>query len=251
MLPRVVASIVVIPTYDEAESIVEALDRVLAATDAHVLVVDDSSPDGTGDLVLRHRAFGERVFLLRRPGKAGLGAAYRAGFGWARDRGYAAIGQMDADLSHPPEALGGMLARSRARGGDADLVIGSRYVPGGGTENWPWSRRVISRGGNLYVRLLLRVPVRDATAGFRVWTADALEVVGVVESESTGYAFQVENTWRAHRAGLAVVEYPIIFTERRLGRSKMTARIAREAMIRVLVWRVNSVRQRARQLLRR
>ncbi|MFL6155900.1 MAG: polyprenol monophosphomannose synthase [Marmoricola sp.] len=244
------ASIVVIPTYDEAESVLEALDRVLAAADAHVLVVDDSSPDGTAGLVRGHAAFGERVFLLERPGKSGLGAAYRAGFGWAREHGYPVIGQMDADLSHPPEALAGMLARSRGNGGPADLVIGSRYVPGGGTENWPLSRRLISRGGNLYVRFLLQVPVKDATAGFRVWTSHALETCAVAASESTGYAFQVENTWRAHRTGLSIEEYPIVFTERRLGTSKMTARIAREAMIRVLVWRVNGVRQRLRTVQR-
>jgi dolichol-phosphate mannosyltransferase len=250
MLPGVVASIVVIPTYDEAESVREALDRVLAAAPAHVLVVDDSSPDGTADLVRGHPAFGDRIFLLERADKAGLGAAYRAGFGWAREHGYRVIGQMDADLSHPPEALAGMLALSRGNGGPADLVIGSRYVRGGGTENWPLSRRVISRGGNLYVRLLLRVGVKDATAGFRVWTVQALEACRVAQSESTGYAFQVENTWRAHRAGLSIVEFPIVFTERRLGQSKMTARIAREAMVRVLVWRVNGVRQRLRNLRR-
>jgi dolichol-phosphate mannosyltransferase len=251
MLPGVVASIVVIPTYDEAESILEALERTLAATEADVLVVDDASPDGTAGLVRAHSGFGDRVHLLDRQQKLGLGAAYRAGFAWAVERGYAVVGQMDADLSHPPEALAGMLARARPAGGVADLVIGSRYVPGGGTENWPWSRRLISRGGNLYVRLLLRVPVKDATAGFRVWTAEALEACRVAGSESTGYAFQVENTWRAHRAGLAIEEYPIVFTERRLGQSKMTASIAREAMVRVLVWRVNGVRQRIRQLLRR
>jgi dolichol-phosphate mannosyltransferase len=246
----VVASIVVIPTYDEAESIREALDRVLAATDAHVLVVDDGSPDGTADLVRKDPAFGDRVHLLERTDKNGLGAAYRAGFGWALDRGYPVIGQMDADLSHPPEALTGMLAASRGNGGAADLVIGSRYVRGGGTRNWPLSRRIISRGGNLYVRAVLLVPVRDGTAGFRVWTAEALERCRVSESESTGYAFQVENTWRAHRAGLTIQEYPIVFTERRLGQSKMTGAIAREAMLRVLAWRVSELRQWVRRLLR-
>ncbi|MFL6022557.1 MAG: polyprenol monophosphomannose synthase [Marmoricola sp.] len=245
-----VASIVVIPTYDEAESVLEAIDRTLAACDAHVLVVDDGSPDGTADLVLRHRSYGDRVFVLARTGKAGLGSAYRAGFAWAFERGYPVIGQMDADLSHPPEALPGMLALSRAAGGPADLVVGSRYVPGGGTENWPLSRRLISRGGNLYVRMLLQVRVKDATAGFRVWTADALRACQVADSESTGYAFQVENTWRAVRVGLAIEEYPITFTERRLGQSKMTARIAREAMLRVLAWRLNGIRQRLRRLLR-
>jgi dolichol-phosphate mannosyltransferase len=251
MLSGVVASTVVIPTYDEAESILEAIDRVLAASEVHVLVVDDASPDGTADLVRRHKSYGDRVFLLERDRKLGLGAAYRAGFAWAFARGYPVVGQMDADLSHPPEALPGMLARLRDNGGPADLVIGSRYVRGGGTVNWPWSRRMISRGGNLYVRLLLRLPLRDATAGFRVWTADALRRCQVADSESTGYAFQVENSWRAHRAGLTIEEYPIVFTERRLGQSKMTAAIAREAMLRVLAWRVNGVRARIRLLLRR
>ena len=252
MLPGVVASIVVIPTYDEAESIREAIDRVLAASDAHVLVVDDNSPDGTADLVRAHPNFGERVFVLGRAEKLGLGAAYRAGFAWAADRGYPVIAQMDADLSHPPEALDAMLRRNKAYGtaGTADVVIGSRYVPGGGTENWPWTRQMISRGGNLYVRLVLRVPMRDATAGFRVYSAEALQRCTVADSESTGYAFQVENTWRAHRAGLVIEEHPIIFTERRVGQSKMTAKIAREAMFRVLLWRVNGARQRIRQLLR-
>jgi dolichol-phosphate mannosyltransferase len=224
---------------------------VLASSDTHLLVVDDGSPDGTADLVRAHASFGERVFLLERDQKNGLGAAYRAGFAWALDHGYPVIGQMDADLSHPPEALAGMIGRTKEAGGAADLVIGSRYVPGGGTENWPLSRRLISRGGNLYVRLLLRVPVKDATAGFRIWTADALHACRVADSESTGYGFQVENTWRAHRAGLSISEYPILFSERRLGQSKMTADIAREAMLRVLVWRVSEVRQRVRQLLRR
>jgi len=253
MLTCVVASVVVIPTYDEADSVLEAIDRVLAATEAHVLIVDDSSPDGTGDLVRAHPQFGDRVFLLERAGKLGLGAAYRAGFAWAEEHGYPVIAQMDADLSHPPETLPAMLARCRdyGAGGSADLVIGSRYVPGGGTENWPWQRRMISRGGNLYVRLLLRLPVRDATAGFRVYSAEALRRCTVADSESTGYAFQVENTWRAHRAGLVIAEHPIVFVERRLGQSKMTAKIAREAMLRVLMWRVNGVRQRVRQLLRR
>jgi len=253
MLPGVPACLVVIPTYDEAESIGEALDRVLAATgtEAHVLVVDDGSPDGTADLVRAHPGFGTRVFLLEREGKQGLGAAYRAGFAWAVARDYPLVGQMDADLSHPPEALAGMLARTRAAGGEADLVIGSRYVPGGGTENWPLSRRLISRGGNLYVRVLLRVRVKDATAGFRVWTTEALQTCHVSDSASTGYAFQVENTWRADRAGLVIEEHPITFTERRLGQSKMTARIAGEAMLRVLVWRVSGVLQRVRLLLRR
>jgi dolichol-phosphate mannosyltransferase len=251
MLPGVVSSVVVIPTYDEAESITETLVRLLAATDAHVLVVDDGSPDGTADLVRRHRAFGDRVFLLGRSEKLGLGAAYRAGFSWAASRGYPVIGQMDADLSHPPEALAAMIGLVRSAGGPADLVIGSRYVPGGRTENWPWSRRLISRGGNLYVRLLLGVSVKDATAGFRVWDAAALDTIRVAASASTGYAFQVENTWQAHRSGLVIREHPITFTERRLGQSKMTGSIAREAMTRVLVWRVSELFQRLRAALRR
>lgn len=227
-------SVVVIPTYDEAENVVRVLDEVLAAaSDADVLVVDDNSPDGTAAIVVDHPAFGDRVHLLRRPGKAGLGAAYRAGFGWALARGYDRVAQMDADLSHPPSRLPALLAALD----DADVAVGSRYVVGGGVRNWSWQRRLLSWAGNRYVRLVLGTGVRDNTAGFKAFRREALEEIGALESESNGYSFQIENTWRARAAGLRVVEVPITFTDRTEGRSKMSGSIAVEALARVLLWR--------------
>jgi dolichol-phosphate mannosyltransferase len=227
-------SVVVIPTYDEAENVVRVLDEVLAAaSDADVLVVDDNSPDGTAAIVVDHPAFGDRVHLLRRPGKAGLGAAYRAGFGWALARGYDRVAQMDADLSHPPSRLPALLAALD----DSDVAVGSRYVAGGGVRNWSWQRRLLSWAGNRYVRLVLGTGVRDNTAGFKAFRREALEEIGVLESESNGYSFQIENTWRARAAGLRVVEVPITFTDRTEGRSKMSGSIAVEALARVLLWR--------------
>jgi dolichol-phosphate mannosyltransferase len=231
-LPR---RIVVIPTYNESRNILRAIDAVLAAApECHVLVVDDNSPDATGRLVNHHPAYGTRVHLLTRPGRAGLGGAYRAGFAWALDAGYDQIAQMDADLSHPPERLPALFAALE----DADIAVGSRYVRGGGVRDWGWHRKVISRGGNIYVRLLLGTSVRDTTAGFKAFRRDALTSIDVLGSESNGYAFQIENTWRASRGGLVVVEVPIIFTDRTAGQSKMTGSIAREALGLVLSWRV-------------
>ena len=234
MAPPSPRTLIVVPTYDEAENVEVLLDRLaLSAPDAHVLVVDDNSPDGTGDLVARHLDYGRRVHLLRRPGKAGLGEAYRAGFSWALDHGYDEVVQMDADLSHPPESVP-TLVEALA---DADLVVGSRYVRGGSIANWSWSRRLISWLGNLYVRLVLRLPVRDATAGFKAYRADTLREIAVLGSHSNGYCFQVENTWRASRQGLRVVEVPITFTDRAAGQSKMSSKIVLEAVVRVLRWR--------------
>jgi dolichol-phosphate mannosyltransferase len=230
-------ALVVIPTYEEAANILEVLDRVLrAAPDVHVLVVDDSSPDGTGDLVTAHSEHRERVHLLVRPAKAGLGAAYRAGFAWASNRGYAAVVQMDADLSHPPEKVPELIAALDQH----DVAVGSRYVRGGAVQNWSLSRRVISRLGNIYVGLVLRLPVRDATAGFKAFRADALETIGAVGSQSNGYCFQIENTWQAVRHGLSVTEVPITFTDRTRGQSKMSGAIVLEAVVRVLGWRLSS-----------
>ena len=227
-------TLVVVPTYDEADNIGVLLDRVAAAVpDAHVLVVDDNSPDGTGDLVAAHPDFGRRVHLLRRPGKAGLGEAYRAGFRWGLDHGYDRLVQMDADLSHPPERLPALIGALD----EADAAVGSRYVKGGAISNWSWSRRLISWLGNWYVRIVLGLPVRDATAGYKAFRADALRTIGVVDSSSNGYCFQVENTWRAVRLGLTVVEVPITFTDRAAGTSKMSGRIVLEAVVRVLGWR--------------
>ncbi|MDX6231355.1 MAG: dolichol-phosphate mannosyltransferase [Nocardioidaceae bacterium] len=227
-------TIVIVPTYNEAEGIIAMLDAVLsAAPDVDVLVVDDSSPDGTARLVTGHREYRRRLQLLSRLKKDGLGAAYRAGFSWALAGSYDAIVQMDADLSHPPERIPALLAALER----ADVAIGSRYVRGGGVRNWPLRRRAISRGGNIYVRLVLGMPVHDATAGFKAFRREALEAIGAVHSESNGYCFQIENTWRASRLGLRITEVPITFTDRALGSSKMTSSIVREAMLRVLTWR--------------
>jgi dolichol-phosphate mannosyltransferase len=227
-------SLVVIPTYCEADNITTVLDGVLtAAPGTVVLVVDDNSPDGTGALVRSHPQHGVRVHLLSRPGKAGLGAAYRAGFGWALDRDYEAIAQMDADLSHPVARLPALLSALE----EADVAVGSRYVAGGGVRDWPLRRRLISRGGNGYVRLVLGLPVHDATAGFKAFRRHAMTRIRVLDSTSDGYCFQIENTWRATRAGLTVAEVPITFIDRRQGESKMSVAIVREALWRVLVWR--------------
>jgi dolichol-phosphate mannosyltransferase len=226
-------SVVVIPTYCEAANVAAVLDGVLAASDSDVLVVDDSSPDGTAVRVRSHLQFGHRVHLLVRPGKAGLGAAYRAGFTWALEAGYDAVVQMDADLSHPPERLPALLDALA----DADVAIGSRYVRGGAVRDWPWSRRLISWAGNVYVRLVLGLPVHDATAGYKAFRREAMDRIRVLDSVSNGYCFQIENTWRACRAGLRVAEVPITFSDRGLGESKMSKDIVREALQRVLVWR--------------
>ncbi|HET6152873.1 MAG TPA: polyprenol monophosphomannose synthase [Marmoricola sp.] len=227
--------VVVIPTYDEALTIRTALDAVLrAAPYAEVLVVDDNSPDGTADVVRSHPAYGYGVHLLVRAGKSGLGDAYRAGFAWALDQGYELIAQMDADLSHPPERLPSLFAAL----GEADVAVGSRYVRGGGVREWTWRRRALSRGGNIYVRLVLGIDVRDSTAGFKAFRREALETIEVLDSQASGYAFQIENTWRALRCGLVVVEVPIVFTDRVEGTSKMSGPIAREALGLVLRWRL-------------
>jgi dolichol-phosphate mannosyltransferase len=233
--------VVVVPTYNEALNVGQVVDAVLAAVpDLHVLVVDDSSPDGTGELVRSHPEHGRRVHLLSQAGRGGLGAAYRAGFAWALDHGYDQVAQMDADLSHPPERLPALFAALA----DADVAVGSRYVRGGGVRAWGLHRRALSRGGNLYVRLVLGTGVHDSTAGFKAFRASALEAIDVLDSASNGYSFQIENTWRASRRGLRTVEVPIVFTDRTAGTSKMSGDIAREALGRVLRWRVDELRGR-------
>lgn len=234
-------TVIVIPTYNEADNIVALLADVLScAPAADILVVDDNSPDGTGRLVRNHPDFMNRVHLLRRAEKEGLGAAYRAGFRWALMRGYTEVVQMDADFSHPAAKIPELLAALD----HADVAIGSRYVPGGAVVNWPWHRKLISRGGNLYVRLVLGVGVHDATAGFRAFHTEALERLGALDAASNGYCFQIENTWRASRLGMRVVEVPITFTERVAGSSKMTGAIVREALLRILTWRWQELRHR-------
>ena len=234
----------VIPTYNEAESVVEVIDRVLAGEPrADVLVVDDGSPDGTAELVQKRGEGEPRVHLMERSGKQGLGAAYRAGFGWGLERGYDALVEMDADLSHPPERLPALLDGLAA----ADLVIGSRYVPGGRTVNWSRGREAISRVGNTYVRLALRVPVHDATAGYRAYRREVLEELPVESIRSNGYCFQVEMAHKAWQEGFRVAEVPITFTERASGMSKMSNQIVAEALLRVAQWALTGGRRRARR----
>jgi dolichol-phosphate mannosyltransferase len=229
-----VNSLVVVPTYDEAANVARLLAEVHRAVPfLDVLVVDDGSPDGTAAIVAGQPGFGDWIHLLERPGKSGLGAAYRAGFGWGLEHGYHRIAQMDADLSHPPERLLALFAALD----EADVAIGSRYVDGGGVRNWSWSRRLLSWAGNRYVRAVLGTGVHDNTAGFKAFRSDALEQMGALASSSTGYSFQIENTWRAVEKGLRVVEVPITFTDRTAGTSKMSASIAGEALARVLLWR--------------
>ncbi len=238
-------ALVVIPTYNEADSVEQVIDRVLSADRrAEVLVVDDSSPDRTGDLVAGLAEREQRLHLLRRPGKQGLGVAYRAGFAWGLERGYDALVEMDADLSHPPERLPALLDGLDR----ADLVIGSRYVPGGRTVNWSPFRKAVSRGGNAYVRLALGLPLHDATAGYRAYRRAVLEALPVSAVESNGYCFQVEMAHRAWQEGFRLLEVPITFTERTAGVSKMSRQIVAEALWRVTLWAFTGGRRRARPL---
>jgi dolichol-phosphate mannosyltransferase len=240
-----VRALVVIPTYNEIDSIERVVAEVLAADQrVEVLVVDDSSPDGTGDLVAGLAQAQPRLHLLRRDAKQGLGVAYRAGFAWGIERGYDALVEMDADMSHPPGRLPALLDGLDR----ADLVIGSRYVPGGATVNWSPLRKLISRGGNAYVRLALGLPVHDATAGYRAYRREVLEALPVSAVASNGYCFQVELAHRTWQEGFRVLEVPITFTERASGVSKMSQRIVVEALLRVAAWAVTGGRHRARPL---
>ncbi|MFV2098169.1 polyprenol monophosphomannose synthase [Micromonospora sp. LOL_014] len=237
--PGVGRVLVVVPTYNEAENVRLITARIRdAVPQVDLLIADDNSPDGTGAVADELAAADGRVHVLHRPGKQGLGAAYVAGFGWARERGYDAVVEMDADGSHAPEQLPQLLDAAR----DADVVIGSRWVPGGEVVNWPRHRWVLSQGANLYTRLALGMPVRDATGGYRVYRIAVLDKVDYASVSSQGYSFQVELTWRAHREGFRIVEVPITFTEREQGASKMSASIVREALWRVTVWGVRARR---------
>jgi dolichol-phosphate mannosyltransferase len=223
----------VIPTFNEIENLADVVARIRhSVPDVDILVVDDSSPDGTGELADRLAAEDPHVRVLHRTRKEGLGAAYIEGFGVALDAGYDLIGEMDADGSHQPEQLPRLFAAIA----DADLVIGSRWIPGGSVVNWPWHRRALSRGGNLYTRALLGMGIRDATAGFRLYRRRTLETVHLDRVQSLGYVFQVELVHRALRAGLRVVEVPIEFVERERGDSKMTPEVARESLARITRW---------------
>jgi dolichol-phosphate mannosyltransferase len=236
--------LVVMPTYEEAENLTIVADRLRAAVpEAQLLVVDDASPDGTGAIADRLAADDERIHVLHRPGKAGLGAAYLAGFAWALERGYQVVVEMDADGSHAPEELPRLLNALR----DADLVLGSRWVPGGAVRNWPMARMLLSRGGNAYTRLLLRLPLRDATGGYRAYRATVLEKVSLDGVASQGYCFQVDLAWRVWRSGCTVLEVPITFTERVRGNSKMSRAIVFEALWRVTGWGLTARSRGARR----
>ncbi len=237
--------LVVVPTYNEAPNLERIVGRVRAAVpDAEVLVADDNSPDGTGELADRITAADDHVHVMHRPGKGGLGAAYLAGFAWALENGYDVIVEMDADGSHRPEDLPRMLAALES----ADLVLGSRWVPGGSVVNWPAHRKLLSKGGNTYSRLALGVPIRDITGGYRAFRRQTLEKLDLHDVASQGYCFQVDLAWRAEKAGLRVVEVPITFVEREYGTSKMSGAIVSEALWRVTQWGVMS---RVQQLRRR
>jgi dolichol-phosphate mannosyltransferase len=240
--------VMVIPTYNEALNLAWIVGRLREAQPGvDVMVVDDNSPDGTGKIADELAAADPAVTVVHRTEKAGLGAAYLHGFQVALDAGYDVIGEMDADGSHQPEQLHLLLDSLRS----ADLVIGSRWVPGGSVVNWPKSREFLSRGGNLYVRMLLGVKVRDATAGFRVFRRATLEAIDVASVQSTGYVFQTDMAWRTLRAGLKVVEVPIEFIERERGDSKMSGAVASESLKRITRWGLSERRAQLSRALRR
>jgi dolichol-phosphate mannosyltransferase len=227
-------TLIVIPTYDEAANLAWIVERIHSAQPhVDVLVADDGSPDGTGDIADALAAADPRVHVMHRTSKQGLGAAYRAGFAWGLERGYDVLLEMDADGSHRPEDLAQLLAASA---GGADLVLGSRWVPGGSVVNWPLHRKLISRGGTLYARLMLGLPVRDVTGGFRAFRRETLERLALEQVASQGYCFQIDMTRRVHAAGMTITEVPITFVERERGESKMSGAIVREALWRVTVW---------------
>ncbi len=224
-------SLIVVPTYNERDNVRDIAQRFLAALPGvELLFVDDNSPDGTGQLLDELAATEPRIHVMHRAGKLGLGTAYVEGFGWGLARGYEYLFEMDADGSHDPKYLPQMYALLED---GADLVVGSRYVPGGGTENWGLGRKLISQGGGLYARTVLGVDVRDLTAGFVGWRRAALEAINLATITSNGYSFQIEMKYRALQKGLRIVETPIIFVDRRVGQSKMSRKIFLEALTKV------------------
>jgi dolichol-phosphate mannosyltransferase len=237
--------LVLIPTYNEADNIAPVVEGVLTAVPtASVLILDDNSPDGTGKIADELAARDSRVHVVHRPGKQGLGQAYLAGFAWGLGGGYDVLVEMDADGSHQPEQLPALLSALD----DADLVLGSRWVPGGRVLNWPRSRQLLSRGGTRYARAALGLPLFDATGGYRAFRRTTLEGLDLETVHSEGYCFQVELAWRACRRGYRVVEVPITFVERTRGASKMSRAIVLEALWRVTAWGVNDRLQRWRRV---
>ncbi len=227
-------TLIVIPTYNEREGVAAIVQAVRASVpDASILIVDDASPDGTGDVADTLAAGDAQVRVKHRAGKEGLGPAYIDAFSQALDEGWQRIVQMDADFSHDPNDIPRLLAGLDS---GADLVIGSRYVKEGGTVNWGWRRRLVSRGGSFYARTILGVPIRDLTGGFKAWKADTLRTVSLADVGAKGYGFQIEMTYRALGSGARVVEIPIRFVDRRVGQSKMSGTIFAEAL--TIVWRL-------------
>lgn len=241
--------LVIIPTFDERENLQLIVGRLhQACPDVHVLIVDDSSPDGTGDLADELAlADPDRVHVMHRKSKDGLGAAYLAGFGWGLNRQYSVLVEMDADGSHAPEQLHLLLDAIDA---GADLVIGSRYVDGGTVRNWPWQRMALSKGANTYARVLLGVHINDITAGYRAYRREVLEKIDLRAVDSKGYGFQIDLTWRTINNGFVIVEVPITFTERELGVSKMNGSTISEALFKVARWGISARLDRARGIVR-
>ena len=232
--------VVAIPTYNEKDNVEMIVSRTLAVdSEISILVVDDNSPDGTGELADALAARHERVHVLHRAGKEGLGPAYRAAIQWARDHGFRYFAQMDADGSHHPEALPDLYAANHA---GADLAIGSRWIPGGKTENWPFYRRWLSRGASIYASVMLRARIHDITAGFRIYRRRALQDWDLDTISSAGYCYQIEMSWRSRVCGLKITEVPITFTDRTEGVSKMSGGIIGEAFFQVFSWGINARR---------
>jgi dolichol-phosphate mannosyltransferase len=226
-------TLIIIPTYNERENL-EAISTAIheVVPDVHLLVIDDGSPDGTGEIAERLSEADERVHVLHRTGKLGLGTAYLTGFHWALERDYEAVFEMDADFSHQPRYLVPMREALETH----DMVVGSRYVRGGGTESWSVARKLVSRGGGLYARTVLGMKVRDLTAGFVGYRAATLRTLDLEAISATGYGFQIEMKYRVHRAGLSIAEVPIVFPDRVAGESKMSGGIFLEALL--LVWKL-------------
>ncbi|WP_237210441.1 polyprenol monophosphomannose synthase [Rothia nasimurium] len=239
----------VIPTYNEKENLPVVVERLRAAVpDCDILVVDDNSPDGTGQLADSMAAEDSHINVLHRTVKDGLGGAYLAGFDWGLEAGYDVLVEMDADCSHQPEQLPLLL---QAVESGADLAIGSRYVPGGKTKNWPLHRQILSRGANLYTRLILGTKVKDITAGYRAYRREALQKLNLEGIDSKGYVFQVDLAWRSEQAGLKIVEVPITFVEREIGSSKMDGNIIVDSMTKVTRWGLSARAERVRSLLKK
>lgn len=239
----------VIPTYNEKENLPIVVERLRAAVpDCDILVVDDNSPDGTGQLADSMATEDSHINVLHRTIKDGLGGAYLAGFDWGLEAGYDVFVEMDADCSHQPEQLPLLL---QAIEGGADLAIGSRYVPGGKTKNWPLHRQILSRGANLYTRLILGTKVKDITAGYRAYRREALQKLNLEGIDSKGYVFQVDLAWRSEQASLKIVEVPITFVEREIGSSKMDGNIIVDSMTKVTRWGLTARAERVRSLIKR